>query len=239
MPEHLRFEQRLRQGGAVQRHQRLAVPAAVMMDELRDQLLPAAALARDEDGSVRRGHLARDLDDLAKRRRDAEYGHFLAVAVLVFQLELALLRAARRLHGVGRPSHQHLQLRSGEGLGQIVPGPGAERFEARVDARSARDHDRDQIGICLEAGPQKLHSGHFCHVEIEQGHVETPAAQDVERLLSAGYDGDVVAVQVEDARAALAQRVVIIRHQHAQARTLVRLVGRFDAGARGEVVGGV
>ena len=56
--EHLRLEQRFRQGRAVDRDQRPARAAAVEMDELGDLLLADAALAGDEHRRVGAGHPA-------------------------------------------------------------------------------------------------------------------------------------------------------------------------------------
>src|SRR2546427_8595380 len=61
MPEHLRLQQPLGQGGAVHRHERSARATAVVVDELGDQLLATAALPGDEHRRVGRGDLAREL----------------------------------------------------------------------------------------------------------------------------------------------------------------------------------
>ena len=70
--EHLGFEQRLRQRGAVDRHHLLLDAAAVRVDELRDHFLAGARFAGDEHRGVGRGDLAGQLDRLAEERRDAD-----------------------------------------------------------------------------------------------------------------------------------------------------------------------
>ena len=49
-----------------------------------------------------------------------------------------------------------------------------------------------------------------CHVEIDQDDVELAAPNDLERLVAAPDEGDVVAVQLEHAGAPLAQGAVVV-----------------------------
>ena len=53
--EQLRFEQRLGEGGTVDRHQRLSGPGALFVDHADHVLLAGAALAEDEHARVERG----------------------------------------------------------------------------------------------------------------------------------------------------------------------------------------
>ena len=57
---------------------------------------------------------------------------------LLQQLDTQIARLARDHHRMRRPPDQHLQVRRRERLGQIVPGPGAQRFDARGHARDCR-----------------------------------------------------------------------------------------------------
>ena len=71
--EQLRFQQRVRKGGAVDGHERLPAPWPPLVQRPRDQLLAGAALAADQDGGVAGGdgvdpvhqpeHLRRAADD--------------------------------------------------------------------------------------------------------------------------------------------------------------------------------
>ncbi len=56
VPEQLAFDQVLRQGGAVERNQRLLGTVRAGMDGLRDQFLADAGLAADQHRQVRGGH---------------------------------------------------------------------------------------------------------------------------------------------------------------------------------------
>src|SRR2546422_218482 len=86
MPEHLRLEQPFGERCAVHRHEGSARAPAVVVDELGDQLLAAAALAGDEDGGVGRGDLARELNRAPERRRATEQRDLVAVGMIPVEL---------------------------------------------------------------------------------------------------------------------------------------------------------
>src|SRR6185295_12710069 len=102
MPEQLAFEQALRECRAVDRNQRLVGPAAVLVDKLGDQLLARPALPADEDRRIGACDLAGEVYCLAERRRDADEGDLLALAVLLHQLEPEILGFAADHHRMGR-----------------------------------------------------------------------------------------------------------------------------------------
>src|SRR5258708_7196361 len=62
VPDHHALEQSCGLRGAVPRHKGAAGAAVVVVNELRDHLLAAAALSRDEDGGVGRRLLPGKLD---------------------------------------------------------------------------------------------------------------------------------------------------------------------------------
>src|SRR5204863_5673599 len=62
--EELALEQRLRDGGAVERDERLSGARAPIVDRLRDELLAGAALAGDEDRRLERRHGEHRAEDL-------------------------------------------------------------------------------------------------------------------------------------------------------------------------------
>jgi len=74
MAEHLGLEQAFRQRGAVHGHERAAGAATVVVDELGDHLLAAAALTRDEDRGIGRRDFAGELDRASESRRGAQQG---------------------------------------------------------------------------------------------------------------------------------------------------------------------
>ena len=127
------------------------------MNELRDELLPAAAFAGDEHRRVRGSNATREFQRALERRRAAEDLHHVAVAV--FAGESGLLRQGFAGHhdGMRGAADEDLQVCGRKRLGQVIPGADAQRLEARVDARIPGDHDRDRIGTGRETAPQQVH----------------------------------------------------------------------------------
>src|SRR5690606_40071656 len=108
------LEERLRQRRTVDRDQHAVAAAAVMMDELRDQLLPGAALPRDEDRRVRGRDLARQLDGLPERRRVAENDDLVAMALEVFLVLPSAVRGPRGHDHMRAAAHAALAARRRE-----------------------------------------------------------------------------------------------------------------------------
>ena len=110
MAEHLRLEQRLGQRRAVDRDQGTSAAAAVVVNELRDQLLSRAALARDENRRIRRSYSVRQLHHLAERGRCAQHGDLVADAMSPALPRPQVALVSGNQDGVTGPSHQNLQL---------------------------------------------------------------------------------------------------------------------------------
>ena len=108
--EHLGLEQSFGQRCAVHRHEGAARAAAVVVNELRDHLLAAAALSRDENGRVGRRHLPGELDRSAKGRRGAEECQLIRLHLRPVERVLLLTRLARDQQRVHRAPDQHLQV---------------------------------------------------------------------------------------------------------------------------------
>src|SRR5204862_95925 len=70
--EHLALEQRRRDAAEVDLHEGLRATCAVAMQRLRDQLLPGAALAGDQDGCVGRCDAADEIEHAEERRIAAD-----------------------------------------------------------------------------------------------------------------------------------------------------------------------
>ena len=80
------------------------------MNELRDQLLSRAALARDENRRIRRSYSVRQLHHLAERGRCTQHGDLVADAMSPALRSLHAALVAGDQDGVTGPSHQNLQL---------------------------------------------------------------------------------------------------------------------------------
>ena len=130
MTEHLGLEQRFGEGRAVDGDERPAAASAVVMDELRDLFFSRTALARDEDGCIRRRYAASELDRPAERQGGAQHRDLFAMTVLALEFVLERAGLARDHHGVGSPPDQDLQVSGGKWLRQVVPSPRAQRLDA-------------------------------------------------------------------------------------------------------------
>jgi len=217
VPEHLRFEQAFGQRGAVDRHERPARTPAVVVDELRDHLLAATALPRDEDRGIRRRDLAGQLDGPAKGRRRAEQGDLVGVHVAPLQLRLLIARLACDEQGVDGAPDKHLEVRGRERLRQVVEGPLAQRFDAGIDRRVARHHDDDGVAIRRERRAQQGQPADLRQIQVGQDDIEGPALQQVERLLTPAAHRYVVAFLPQHTGAALAQGVLVVHDQYPDA----------------------
>src|SRR5437868_4674466 len=62
MSEEFGFQQRLWNGGTIDREERAGGPRRFVMDEARDALLPGAAFTGDEDRGVDFGHAPRQIE---------------------------------------------------------------------------------------------------------------------------------------------------------------------------------
>jgi len=113
-------------------------------------------------------------------------------------------RFARDHDGVCRPAHQNLELGTGERFGEIVPRTGAQRLDARLDARLAGDDDGDRVGVGRERRAEQLHPRDLAHVQIDQDDVERPAPQQLLGFLAPPAYRGVVAIDGQRAGAALA-----------------------------------
>ena len=139
------------------------------------------------------------------------------MAVLLHQLDPEVLRLARHHHGVRGAADEHLQMGGREGLGQVVPGAGAERLDAAGDAGVAGHHHDDRVLIGLERGLEDLQPGDLRHVQVHEDDVEFPAAHGFERLLPASDQRDIVPVHLEHAGAALPQGALVVDDEHPNA----------------------
>jgi len=211
--EHLGFEQRLGEGGAVDRDQRFAGAAAVLVNELGDDFLAGAALSADKDGGIGGRDLAGQLDRLTEEGRDADQGDGVAVAMLLQHLLAELAGLPTHHDRVGSAADQDLEVGRAEGLGEIIPGSGAQRLDAGSDARVAGHHDDDGVLILLERGAQDLEAGHLRHVEIDEHDIELAALEELAGFFAPSGQRNGEAIHLKHAGAAFPQGPLIVDEQ--------------------------
>ncbi len=151
MPEQLGLEQRLREGGAVDRDEGLVPPRAPVVQRARHQLLAGAALAGDQHGRVALGDGLDPIGEAEHRRaasddRARPWSRAVRLALRQLGARLFELPLERPLGGDPLQLEDHLV--EVEGLGQVVVGAFLERGDRVVDGGVGGDED--------DVGPRRL-----------------------------------------------------------------------------------
>jgi hypothetical protein len=155
------------------------------------------------------------------------------VAVLVEDLLTELARLPVHHDRVGSAADQHLEMGGAERLGEVVPGPGPERFDARGDAGIPGHHDHDGVAVLVERGPQQLETRDLRHVQIDQDDVELPPADHVPGLLAAPGQGHREPVHLQHAGTALPKGTLVVHQQNLDAGLDLRRDGERIPSASG------
>jgi hypothetical protein len=205
--EELALEEVLRQRAAVDRNERIVRPAAAVMDRPRDELLPRAALAADENRAVGIGHLVHEAEhplDLLALADD--------LLEIVPLLELLLEKYVLVFHPVhveGVPD-DHLDLVVFRALDEIVERAAVEGVDGGL-RRSVRRHDDDrQRGVRLFHRREKLDSVHSLHLDVGDDDVETRLLDLLERLFAVVHGLDVVPLLAKHDGEILAHVLLVI-----------------------------
>ena len=213
MTEHLGLEQGLGKRGAVDRHHELLRPPAMLVNELGEDFLSGSAFAADEHAGVGGSHLPRQLNRFAKQGRDPDQGERPAGGVLLGDLLAKLARLPVHHDRVGSPSDEDLEVGRRKGLGEIIPGAGPKRLDARADARVPGHHHDDHVGIGFERGAQQIEAGDLRHVQIDQHDVELALLEKLARFFTPSRQGHREPVHLKDAGATLPKGAFVINQQ--------------------------
>jgi hypothetical protein len=138
VPEQLALDQAGRDRPAVDRQERLLVPAALLVHGLGDELLAGAGLARDGDAGLGLRDPRDQVVDALHVRRGADQGaEAPQLAQLGAQGADLLLQLSRALE----VRQHHLHAREVDRLRQVVRGAALQRVDGGLDARVAGDED--------------------------------------------------------------------------------------------------
>ncbi len=229
--EQLVLEQRLRDGGAVDHHERAFGARRQVVDGAGDQLLAGPALTEDGDGDVGRRHhrdaLVQGLDPRPTADED--------VALARPALRLAPGRTGAG--GRGRPAvgdppgpagaiDPQAQLGPGQRLGDEVEGVEPERLDGDLRWLASRhEDDAGAVGLAAER-LQHLLRALARQVVVEQHHVEagTGAGRGQGRGQRAGgvAGADHAIPRAEQAPHDLGHRRLVVHHQDAGDRRGLR-----------------
>src|SRR5688572_6128490 len=183
MTEDLALEQRFRNGGAVDRDERLRGPWAQLMDGLRHQFLAGARLAPDEDGGRGRRRLLDDLVDLPHAGTRADHAAEGAVLAQLLPQDSDLAAGLLPFHNLVEQDLQALRL---DRLGQVVVGALLDRLHRGFDRTLGRqNHDGVLAAVVLQSA-QKIEAAHARHHHIADDDGGSERGDAIERFLAIG-----------------------------------------------------
>ncbi len=164
MAEQLALQQRLGDGGAVNRQERPVGPAAVVVDGAGDQFLAGAALAEDEDVDVLGGDAADGLAHLLHDEAAADD----AVAGLLGRQHRRHVHEPRRLEGPLQHVREPFQV---ERLGQVVEGALLHGLDGRFRGAVGRDEQHRPFRVDLAQRAEDVEPGTVRQLQVEDDHV--------------------------------------------------------------------
>ena len=172
--EQLRFEERLGQCAAIERHERPIAAQRIEVDGAGNPFLAGARFAGDE-------HRAVGARDLLDQLEDGE--HLVAapddIRKLVGAAESALqqhvLLAEQAL--LERVAHLHLQLVDVERLAEVIVRAEAHRLDRGVRRGKCRDHDAEDVRVDALCGPKHVNTRHVGHLDVRDQQIEPPRSR--------------------------------------------------------------
>ena len=167
--EQLRFEQRFRHRAAIDRHEPLIAPRAVVVNRARHQLLARARFARDENRARRPRDDFQHLEQVAHHRAGADQA-FEAVARFELRPQVRVLRAQPPLFEGG--ADYVLQLVELERLGDEIGGAALDRFHRVLHRPEAGHHDDHDLRIPIHRRFEHADAAHAGQAEVGQDEVE-------------------------------------------------------------------
>jgi hypothetical protein len=194
--EELALDERLRNGRAVDGHERLAPPVGQIVDGARHQFLAGAALAEDQDRS-RAG--SGQLDPPVDLVHAFGLAHQLSEASLLAQLVPEQAHLARERLLLDGLLEEHLKAGGVHRLGQVVEGAMAHGLHRALHGGVPGHQEHRGRAARL---PQLLEQGEAVHLRQHQiGHDDRRmlTLHEVERLLAGGGRLHLVAPLADEA----------------------------------------
>ena len=211
MAEHLRLEQLLRHRRAVDRNEAAgrrvgcAGAGTARCSSLPVPLSPTIMTDASVDATLRARSTA--------RRNDGDAPSSVILSLLPLRssrLSRAESSSRRATHRVRGTAEQHLEMRAGERLRDIVPRTDAQRLDARGNARVAGHHHDDGVRAHFERRLENLDAGHRRHAQIDKHDVERRTTNHLDGFVSATRHRDAVAFDLQEAGAPFPQRAVVV-----------------------------
>ena len=169
MAEELRFQQRLRDGGAVDADEGTRLAGAVGVDGRGDHLLAGARLARDQGRRLGGGYLGHQVQKPCHGGAAADEVSAIEAGTQAFPEHPVLLPQVRVLEG---PLQGKPQLVEVEGLCQVVVGPLLEGLDGRFHGGVGRHENDGQGGVEPADFLQGLEPRDADHPDVHEDKIE-------------------------------------------------------------------
>ena len=192
MTEQLRFDQVLRNRGAVNLDEPLARPKTVLVDRARDQFLPDPALTQQEHRRVGGGRSANGLGDLPERWALPDH---LVANVRGLPPRSVLVLQAVPVEGIPNRDAHAL---AGQRFLQEIERPQLGRLDRRADGPMTRDHHDRQDFVEISDPPQRLEPVHARHLDVEKHEVWGLSLDERDPFLPGWCQQTLVPVVLED-----------------------------------------
>ena len=204
--EDLALEQRLRNGGAVDGDERIAMTGRQLVERARRQLLAGAALAREQDG---RGRGRRQLEQAEHLPHDRARPHELSVTPDLLQGPPEERHFPRGLRLLQRLLDQDPEAGDIERLRQVIVGPLLKGGDGGLDRRvPGQDDDRGERQLVLERA-EESEPVEPRHDEIAHDHAGQERPRLLERRPAVGGLVDQVAPLRQELPQPLPRRLVV------------------------------
>jgi hypothetical protein len=210
VPEQLRFEERFRNGAAVDRDEAVSPPRAVVVNGSRGELLPCSSFSGDQHRARRRGDRLEQLEQRAHRGAVADQPVD-PVAILELRSQIRVFRfqpplLERRTEHV----QQRVELKR---LGDEVRGALLDRLDGVFHGPVPGDHDRNDVWIPLERGFDDATAIDAGQPEVGDEDVEREVREPLQGVLAARGLLDDKPMVGEALRDRLPQRALVVHDE--------------------------
>jgi hypothetical protein len=177
--EELALEQRLGQGDAVDRDKGLRAAVTRRVEAAGCHLLACARFPGEKHIGVGPGHAVQQANHLAHRvalphQRPAGPGFAARALRTPLGLRVAVRQGAADAVG---------ELRSLDGLCQVVECPGFDSLNGRLDGAIGGDDDHRCAVVVLHGRPQDAHAVEARHLQVGENHVGLMLGQEIDDVL--------------------------------------------------------
>jgi len=215
MAEQFALQQRFRDAGAIDSHEAAGAPGAVVVDGLGYQLLPRAALARDEDVEVASrcplDKIEYLLHEQARPDEIVEAVPPLDLAPKRFVLATEPCIFQRAIEGEGQLLHL-------EWLGHVIKGPSFDSIDGRRDRGEGCDDDHHGLWLNLAGGLQDLHPVEVRHAQIRHHGIHRDFAKGAHPRRTRGGGDDLKAALLQLPLQQANHLGVVVNHKHSALR---------------------